>query len=343
MTPGSAGACGTLAGGTLAGGVLGAALLVGCGVLPREEVPAPIELPTPPRTQLITYPVERTTLELRAYGNARAIPVLQEKMFFRRSGRVVTIAVASGDPVRRGQLLVQLETGELEYQLKVARLDLEIAEKQHLLAVSRRIPQLELSILALQVEKQRLTIENLERQVGELTLRSPLDGLVTFERKIEIGELVPDHEPVLRVADPSELRLELIVSQKDWDLVEVGDQASVRLDRELQAAAMVVGIDSRRVATGTSSSTVYFVRLELLESADQTRPGRVYPGSLVLDRRENVLAIPRAALRESRERSYVRVAEGGARREVFVDVGLQTPTLVEIREGLAEGDVVVGR
>ena len=64
---------------------------------------------------------------------------------------------------------------------------------------------------------------------------------------------------------------------------------------------------------------------------------------VILAMRENALIIPKAGLREFRDRTYVRILDGEVRREVDVEVGIRTDTEVEILEGLSEGDQVIGK
>jgi hypothetical protein len=63
--------------------------------------------------------------------------------------------------------------------------------------------------------------------------------------------------------------------------------------------------------------------------------------TLELARKENVLIIPRGALRNFQGRDYVLVVDGETSREVDVERGLVTPTEAEIAAGLAEGQQVV--
>jgi hypothetical protein len=63
--------------------------------------------------------------------------------------------------------------------------------------------------------------------------------------------------------------------------------------------------------------------------------------SIVTDRAENVLIIPRVGLRSYQGRSYVRILDGDVRREVDVVKGIETATEVEIRRGLEEGQKII--
>jgi multidrug efflux pump subunit AcrA (membrane-fusion protein) len=86
----------------------------------------------------------------------------------------------------------------------------------------------------------------------------------------------------------------------------------------------------------------YVVHL-LPDDGGPLRMNARYSVRIVLDDSENTLVIPRAALREFDDRTYVRLLEGEARREVDVRVGIESQTKVEILEGLEEGDRVIGR
>jgi multidrug efflux pump subunit AcrA (membrane-fusion protein) len=62
---------------------------------------------------------------------------------------------------------------------------------------------------------------------------------------------------------------------------------------------------------------------------------------IFLQRQQNVLIIPKSGLRSYLDRKYVQVLDGDRRKEVDVEVGMSTPTEVEIRRGLSEGDQIV--
>jgi hypothetical protein len=54
-----------------------------------------------------------------------------------------------------------------------------------------------------------------------------------------------------------------------------------------------------------------------------------------------VIVLPRSAIRSYMGRNYVQIVEGERRKEVDIEVGLTTPTEVEIVKGLEEGQKVV--
>jgi sRNA-binding carbon storage regulator CsrA len=62
---------------------------------------------------------------------------------------------------------------------------------------------------------------------------------------------------------------------------------------------------------------------------------------LLLTRKDNVLIIPRGALRHYQGRQFVQILEGETRRQADVQVGLMTPTEVEIVRGLKEGQQII--
>jgi macrolide-specific efflux system membrane fusion protein len=88
----------------------------------------------------------------------------------------------------------------------------------------------------------------------------------------------------------------------------------------------------------------YVVHLELDDKPlEPLAPNTRLSTRIVLRERIGTLAIPLAALREFKDRTYVRVLEDEVRREVDVKVGIRTETKAEILEGLSEGDLVIGK
>ncbi|MNJ71971.1 macrolide transporter subunit MacA [compost metagenome] len=65
--------------------------------------------------------------------------------------------------------------------------------------------------------------------------------------------------------------------------------------------------------------------------------------SIITKRTENAVVIPPSTLRSIGARTYVQVVDENGKREVDVEVGQQTPTQVEILQGLEPGQKVVGR
>lgn len=318
------------------------AVLSGCSLLPEERVD---EIPTliePPPSRVVTYPVERMTLQEEIRGLGRVAPTKEENLYFRQSGRVARVEAQPGQQVKEGDILVQLETGSLEHELQMAEIDLELAR----LELERRrvnAAPFDLQTQELNYRKAQLRVEFLKERIEAATLRAPFDGIVQSVRT-RVGELVEEYKTIAIVADPAQMELQLEVRRvEDINKLARGQKAMVEVARDRFAPATVVQITD--IETGSSFSSAKMVHLELDDGLAQSglRLDDLVTIRLIVQEREDTLAIPRAALREFMGRTYVRVMEGDARREVDVEVGIRTTTHVEILRGLTEGALVIGQ
>jgi len=113
----------------LTAAALVAGTLAGCGgrtVDQEEATPTPIptaEVPSKP-----TYKVERGTVVDSVSFTGRVAPVQEEQLFFRVDGRVAKVNVAQGDPVKKGDILAELDIADLLNQLEQAKVALEAAQ-----------------------------------------------------------------------------------------------------------------------------------------------------------------------------------------------------------------------
>ena len=104
-------------------------LLSACGQgVSGEQAPTPTPLPTPVAVEKPTYTVQQGTVVKTLEFTGRVGPVDEQELFFKTSGYVRSVFVGRGDQVQAGDLLAELEIGDLENQLAQAQVALQTAE-----------------------------------------------------------------------------------------------------------------------------------------------------------------------------------------------------------------------
>ena len=83
--------------------------------------------------------------------------------------------------------------------------------------------------------------------------------------------------------------------------------------------------------------------IKVEELPDGVDPGDSASIRIIFQEKSDVIIIPRAGLRTMGARNYVIVRKNEMNIEVDVEVGVETPTMVEIVTGLEEGDQIILR
>lgn len=101
-------------------------LLAACQPLP-EENPTPTPIPTPASSSKPVYEVKRGSIvdQLKMLGRVAAVQ--EQQLYFKVGGRVKSVDVQLNQKVSQGTILAQLETGQLETQIKQAQISLDVA------------------------------------------------------------------------------------------------------------------------------------------------------------------------------------------------------------------------
>jgi multidrug efflux pump subunit AcrA (membrane-fusion protein) len=134
-------------------------LLAACsGGGDTAELTTPTPIPTPVVPERPTYVVQRGTIVNTLEFTGRISPVLEQDLFFRSEGFVDQIFVQRGDRVQAGDVLAQLEIGNLENQLAQAQVALETAEIRLTRADQERqdaLVEAQLNLERIQLQVQR--------------------------------------------------------------------------------------------------------------------------------------------------------------------------------------------
>lgn len=221
----------------------------------------------PPPVEVQTAKVERADLQSKVTANGRVQAQRKVDISATIAGQITHLAVREGDPVKKGQFLLQIDpvspratarSSEASMQallrevdsaratLGQARQDLERAESNFR---GRIIPEMEvqrartavatadaaLSAAERRVEQARAMLEGARDTLSKTLVRSPIDGIVTAKRVEEgevavVGVLNQPGTVLLTISDMSVVEAELEVDETSIPSVKVGQEALVRID-----------------------------------------------------------------------------------------------------------------
>ena len=154
------------------------ALVSGCAATPGSQpAPTPTPKPAPPALEKPTYPVQQGTVvdELKLSGHVAAVQ--QQDLTFTQDGYLKTLYVDRTSVITNGQLLAELDLGELPNQLRQAqvayeqaKLVLDQAKAQQVFAVRKAqldLDQARAGLAALQTPPKPSEIQAAQAAVKE--------------------------------------------------------------------------------------------------------------------------------------------------------------------------------
>lgn len=241
-------------------------------------------------------------------------------------------AMARAERSRAEGILNEVEYEEAVDDLSRARLVLEHAIQDA--GLRSETAEFELRQAELGVERQRLVADELSRQVGELTVRAPVAGLVS---RLDVN----DHDavvlgaPLVTVVDLGEFEIEILVPESYADELAPGSDAVVTVDGVEWPAAV------KAVAPEVEGSQVRGTVAFAGESPEGLRQNQRVTTRLVFETRPDVLKVPRGPFIEGGAGRRVFVVSDGFAESRPVRLGASSIAEVEILEGLDEGERII--
>lgn len=277
--------------------------------------------------------------EIEAVGTARANESVD--VTSKVSNTVTAIRFGEGDPVRRGDVLVELDSAEARATLAEAEAALADSESQFRrsreLYAQQALSVSQLDQIEATLKANRARVNAASARLADTVIRAGFDGR-TGLRRVSIGGLVSPGDVITTLDDTSIIKLDFTVPETYFFL----------LRKDLPVTATSAGLPNRtfegkvtnldsRIDPVTRSVTV---RAEIPNRDGVLRPGMFMTVSLRGDV-VPTLMIPEAAIIPEQGRTFVFVVENNvaARREVRI--GRRRPGEVEIVAGLKEGERVV--
>ena len=283
----------------------------------------------------VTEALRKGNLTLTVAANGTIVPTRVVSIGSELSGTVKRVLVDVNDVVKKGQVLVELDTAKLDDQVLRSRAALASAQAQlaqtaatvkearaglaRFEEVSRlsggKVPSateldgaratLERAVAgeasaSATVAEARATLSTDETNLSKASIRSPINGVV-LTRTVDPGNAVAASLQAVTLftiaEDLAQLRLEVAVDEADVGSVKVGQKASFTVSAypSRRYPARIT-----RVAFGstkTDNVITYTTWLEVDNSDLSLRPGMTAASTIVATERNDVLLVPNTALR----------------------------------------------
>jgi RND family efflux transporter MFP subunit len=282
----------------------------------------------------------------------------------RVSGVLERLYVTVGDRVKPRQLLAQLDAAELVARVKQAEAALANARAEHAYAAQEHaravelerkqiVPAAEMAVMkrqldvsAAQVSQAEADLESARIQLDYTKIFAPIGGVVA-EVATQVGETVAasfTSPTFVTIIDLDRLEVWAYVDETDVGRVEVGQRVIFTVDTYLDTEFEGEVTAIRPMAEVQDAVVNYVTVVEIADSQGKVlRPEMTATVNILLESRDDVLAIPNTAVRRDRTGTYAFAIEQGSRVRQEIRVGYRGRDYTEIIQGLKEGDrVIVG-
>lgn len=241
-------------------------------------------------------------------------------------------AMRRAEEIRAAGLLNAVEYEKAQDDLQ--RTELALTHARESAQLEGESLELEIRNRELDVERQRLVVSDLERQVDELAVRAPVGGLVS-RMDVQDHDPVTTGQPLVAVVDMSAFEVEVLVPEGYADEIGPGTPAVVSYSGE-EYDGLVKSI-SPEVEGSQVRGIVSFGQ----DSPEGLRQNQRVSTRLVLESKANVLKVRRGPFLESGGGNEAYVVDAGMALRRDIRAGAASVDEVEILSGLEEGDQII--
>jgi RND family efflux transporter MFP subunit len=264
------------------------------------------------------------------------------KIYNQESGRIKSLPYYPGDTVNKDQLIAVLDDAILIREFEKARAQ-HRQTKLDLKRLKRLIPRKlasneQLTRAETLVEQSRAEKNLFKTRLSYSKISSPITGVIT-QRLSEVGDVVSLHSHILSIADVSQLKVKLSLSELTISQLKEGMAVSIRVDAlgDTVFDGKILRIHPT-IDTSSRQGTIEIIFNEVPQGAIPGQLCRIEINTVTAAR----LVIPVMAIRNDSIGEYVySVSEKNEAKLIRIQTGIQVNKWVEVISGLIINDTIV--
>jgi RND family efflux transporter MFP subunit len=316
--------------------LLGAALLLpGCAKKPEEQKKA-----GPPAAIITVTQAQSRAMQVLEQSVGEADSSTAPKVGAEVAGRIIKVHVEIGDPVKKGQLLAEIDATDFSADEK--RLEAQATSQRKLTERYRELARkgfISPSLLEGYEAQNVATREQYTRAAKNLSrtrIVSPVDGRVD-NRMVSVGDWIDLGKPVFQLSTSENLRIRLPFPETAAQRIKVGQV--VNLSTPTAPEAGVTGkIEQVRPMVGSTNRA--FDAVVEVKNPGGWKPGASVNGAVVVEEHAEAVSVPEVSVVLRPAGKVVYVIENGKAVQHVVTTGVIQNGQVEILQGLKAGETV---
>ncbi len=242
------------------------------------------------------------------------------------------------DKAFESQSISQIDFEKAQDDLENARLVYKHAVKDAELNLESLA--FEVKTKRLLVDRQVLLVEELSRKVDELTLRSPVNGIVG-NLAVEQKNQVAKNQSILSVVDLSEFEIEVDIPESYADDLAIGMAAEISLNGQTHSAKLVT--ISPEIENNQVTGRVRFAS-QSKQNISQSlglRQNQRLTTRILMENKQNVLLVQRGQFLETGNGQVAYLVKDNLAQRTRIQTGARSLASVEILQGLNPGDTII--
>ena len=289
------------------------------------------------------------------------------------SGMIKALYVDFNSPVKRGQILAQIDPATFAAKVEQAKANLYLSQAnlqkaeatlqdakrtldrnetlfaRNLIARSdldtartnMETSQAQVSASKAQVDQARASLRLADTDLAYTTIRSPVDGMV-ISRTVDIGQTVAAsfQTPTLfNIAqDLTKMQIETSVDEADIGRAQVGQPVEFTVDAFPSLVFHGKVSEVRNSPTTVQNVVTYTVIVRVHNPEMKLRPGMTANVSIIIDSKQGVLRIPSAALRFRMPETVGKKDIPGSKGQQVWILEEEKPRKISVQAGISDGN-----
>ncbi len=258
------------------------------------------------------------------------------------SGRITQINFKEGQPVYKGQLLIQLNDSEIRAEIeklnysKKLNEDNEFRQKQLLAKEAISEEEYETALTTLNTILADIKVREVQLQKHQI--RAPFTGIAGL-RKVSNGSYISSSDDLVTVYSINPIKIEFSVPGKYASEVTIGDAIKFEIDGyEDEIFEGKIYAVEPQIDPETRS-----IRIRALSDNKENKllPGQFAKIKLTISTFNEALLIPTEAVIPELNGKKVFIRRNGKVESKSIETGIRMADKIQVTSGLASGDTVI--
>ena len=291
----------------------------------------------PVRTQL----VKLNSMDDKVFSNGFIRPFVDLYVVSETQGQIIKVYKEKGDHVVKGDIIAEVDSELLTAQLEATSAAIAQLEKDEArfltLESENAVTRRDLENIQLNLKTNRAKLITAKRQLADTKIKAPVSGVINDDF-IELGQYVGGGSKICNIVDINQLKLTIKITEKDLHATQVGQNAIISSSvypQELFNAKVV------SIANKAGMGNNFDVELTMTNNHNVRLKAGQYVDVELSNPTSTSVYIPRKTINGSLKDASVFIVKDDKAIEKTVVTGKTNQEMVEILQGLNQGDEIV--